>query len=147
MYPAHLLVLSAVCVSLLGAANIPPYPLNLINFMEMIRYTIPCDKTWGHYADYGCYCGAGGSGTPVDALDRCCYVHDNCYGVAENKHKCNPKTQSCSYKLTKRTIICYGAAGTCGRIVCDCDRTAALCFGDSEYIGAHKNIDTKRHCQ
>nr|ADF50038.1 beta-bungarotoxin a chain isoform 1 [Bungarus flaviceps] len=146
MNPAHLLVLSAVCVSFLGASIIPPQSLNLIQFKDMIRCTIPCERTWGEYADYGCYCGKGGSGRPVDALDRCCYVHDNCYGEAQ-KRNCNPYMKSYSFKCAKRTLFCYDAPGSCARFVCDCDRTAALCFGDSEYIGRHKNIDTKRHCQ
>ncbi|XP_015750076.1 PREDICTED: basic phospholipase A2 taipoxin alpha chain-like [Acropora digitifera] len=38
-----------------------------------------------NYNGYGCYCGLGGYGHPVDGLDRCCQVHDNCYHLLERK--------------------------------------------------------------
>nr|ACR78471.1 putative phospholipase A2 PS31 [Drysdalia coronoides] len=85
MYPAHLLVLLAVCVSLLGAASVPPQPLNLVQFGYLIQCANHGSRATWHYMDYGCYCGAGGSGTPVDDLDRCCKIHDDCYGDAEKK--------------------------------------------------------------
>lgn len=42
----------------------------LWQFRSMILCTVPDSWPALDYADYGCYCGLGGSGTPVDELDR-----------------------------------------------------------------------------
>lgn len=42
----------------------------LWQFRDMILCTIPDSWPVIEYTDYGCYCGKGGSGTPVDDLDR-----------------------------------------------------------------------------
>ncbi|XP_063171799.1 phospholipase A2 isoform X2 [Candoia aspera] len=67
---AHHLVLAAACVSFLAASTIRPIPRNLLQFNNMIKCAIPGSKPLMEYADYGCYCGFGGSGTPVDDLDK-----------------------------------------------------------------------------
>lgn len=70
-------------------------------------------------AVYGKYCGPqteAGKGTPVNALDRCCMNHDNCWGL----YKCNVTNGfyrnecvacnwglcSCAKNITCRSAIC-----------------------------------------
>uniref|UniRef100_R4G7E3 PLA2-Aca-38 n=1 Tax=Acanthophis wellsi TaxID=239747 RepID=R4G7E3_9SAUR len=146
MYPAHLLVLLAVCVSLLGASDIRPQPLNLLQFGFMIRCANKRRRPVWHYMDYGCYCGKGGSGTPVDALDRCCKIHDDCYAEAEKRYGCYPYWTLYSWK-------CYGSGPYCNsktqcqRFVCACDSRAAICFAQNPYNNANWNINTKTRCR
>nr|Q7T2Q4.1 RecName: Full=Acidic phospholipase A2 2; Short=svPLA2; AltName: Full=PA2-II; AltName: Full=Phosphatidylcholine 2-acylhydrolase; Flags: Precursor [Bungarus flaviceps flaviceps]BAC77656.1 phospholipase A2II precursor [Bungarus flaviceps] len=147
MNPAHLLVLSAVCVSLLGAAIVPPQPLNLIQFSSLIQCANGGSRATWHYADYGCYCGKGGGGTPVDELDRCCQTHDNCYGEAEKLTKCSPYYKTYKYDCSEGKLTCNDAPGSCERSVCDCDRVAAICFAGAPYNDKNFMINTETNCQ
>uniref|UniRef100_R4FIA4 PLA2-Cac-6 n=1 Tax=Cacophis squamulosus TaxID=505434 RepID=R4FIA4_9SAUR len=145
MYPAHLLVLLAVCVSILGAVTIPPLPLNVIQFKNMIQCANHGSRPTRHYMNYGCFCGSGGHGTPVDALDMCCKTHDDCYGEAE-KQSCNPRLTKYDYYCGKDGPIC-SVKKKCQRFVCDCDVTAANCFARAPYKDRNYNISTKARCQ
>ncbi|XP_077978918.1 basic phospholipase A2-like [Glandiceps talaboti] len=101
------------------------------------------------FADYGCYCGLGGKGTPVDGLDRCCKVHDDCYGDAIINAGCG----DCDiYTLMYRYTGCsdcaplseYGDAefAYCREAICKCDAAAAQCFAQNEYNEKYVNHDS-----
>ncbi|CAL4122247.1 unnamed protein product, partial [Meganyctiphanes norvegica] len=47
------------------------------NIMECTTKCNPKD-----YNEYGCYCGLGGAGQPVDGIDKCCQAHDLCLTYA-----------------------------------------------------------------
>nr|A8CG82.1 RecName: Full=Basic phospholipase A2 DsM-b1/DsM-b1'; Short=svPLA2; AltName: Full=Phosphatidylcholine 2-acylhydrolase; Flags: Precursor [Daboia siamensis]AAZ53178.1 basic phospholipase A2 [Daboia siamensis] len=79
------------------------------------------------YISYGCYCGWGGQGTPKDATDRCCFVHDCCYARVKG---CNPKLVEYSYGYRTGKIVCENY-NRCKRAVCECDRVAAICLGQN----------------
>lgn len=42
------------------------------------------------YDNYGCWCGTGGSGKPVDSIDECCKAHDFCYKEIKEQYSCHP---------------------------------------------------------
>src|SRR5438067_1119330 len=47
-------------------------------------------------ADYGNYCGKGGSGEPIDSIGACCQAHDNCYEAQDCSIFNNACTAPCS---------------------------------------------------
>uniref|UniRef100_A0A8C6XPU5 phospholipase A2 n=1 Tax=Naja naja TaxID=35670 RepID=A0A8C6XPU5_NAJNA len=72
-----------------------------------------------NFTNYGCHCGPGTQGLPVDAIDRCCHSHDCCYNKVE-MYGCNPKL--CS------SLSAVKSRDRCEKMVCECDQKAASCF-------------------
>ncbi|NWH43240.1 PA21B Phospholipase, partial [Fregata magnificens] len=134
-----------------GAASAADLVRAVWEFRSMIRCTIPGSHPLLQFADYGCYCGLGGSGTPVDELDRCCQTHDGCYAQAKKMKSCkyfvdNPYTHSYSFSCSNGQITCNSSNDECQMFICNCDRTAAMCFAKAPYDPKHNRLDTKKYC-
>ncbi|XP_067163429.1 phospholipase A2 [Apteryx mantelli] len=135
-----------------AAASAAVSPRAVWQLREMVKCTIPESNPLVDFADYGCYCGLGGSGTPVDELDRCCQAHDHCYSEAKKLPACrvlldNPYTKTYSFTCSGKEITCSSTNTDCEMFICNCDRVAATCFAKAPYIMAHRKLDTKKYCQ
>ncbi|XP_047426098.1 phospholipase A2-like [Mugil cephalus] len=149
MNSLHTLLLLAVGLSV--AQSLDSKALH--QFREMILCVMPDSKPLFDYADYGCYCGLGGSGTPVDDLDRCCQVHDQCYSDAMQHSECfpifdNPYTEYYYHTCdtANKRITCTSKNDKCEMFICECDRKAAECFGRTPWIPEHEHLPSDR-CQ
>ncbi|XP_074656911.1 acidic phospholipase A2-like [Tubulanus polymorphus] len=87
---------------------------------------------------YGNYCGKGGSGRVLDQIDRCCKVHDDCYGRI-GKNECKSKSffdflstsvyvNKYAWKMQNGAIVCESSNSKCDMVLCECDKAAAECF-------------------
>nr|AGV13282.1 intestinal phospholipase A2 [Sparus aurata] len=122
----------------------------VFEFGKMIRCVQPGVNP-SQYNNYGCFCGLGGQGRPVDKVDQCCKVHDACYRAQMRIPECkgvSKKPYFIRYQQTcsRRRPTCSASNDKCQRAACECDRRAALCFARAKYIPGHKNLD-KRFCR
>ncbi|XP_029024246.1 phospholipase A2-like isoform X2 [Betta splendens] len=146
MNPVQALLLVAASLSVAQGLTIKALP----QFRKMILCVLP--ESWPilHYTDYGCYCGRGGSGAPVDDLDRCCQVHDRCYSDSMQFSRCwpiieNPYTKFYDYSCDKnKNITCGSSNNGCGKFICECDRKAAQCFAKTTWKPEHEHLPSRR---
>ncbi|XP_072310973.1 phospholipase A2-like [Eucyclogobius newberryi] len=145
------LALCLLAVSLSISHSLDYRALN--QFRQMILCLMPDSWPVLDYADYGCYCGKGGSGTPVDELDRCCQVHDQCYTDAMQHPECwpvfdNPYTEFYAYSCNEeqKKVSCLSNNDECEMFICDCDRLAAECFARSPWKPEHEHLPSDQ-CQ
>ncbi|CAD6192268.1 unnamed protein product [Caenorhabditis auriculariae] len=89
------------------------------------------------YNNYGCWCGVGGSHTPVDGIDECCMHHDKCYDAAVDKRICydveieyvDDYSWLCQRNSTTSTEpICSAKNAGCKAALCECDRIVVDCW-------------------
>uniref|UniRef100_A0A8B9ZWD7 Phospholipase A2 n=1 Tax=Anas zonorhyncha TaxID=75864 RepID=A0A8B9ZWD7_9AVES len=135
-----------------GAASADVSPRAVWQLRSMIQCTIPGSHPLLQYDGYGCYCGLGGSGTPVDELDKCCQAHDNCYSQAKKLSACtflvdNPYTETYKFSCSSEEITCSSTNDECEMFICNCDRTAAMCFAKAPYNPGHYRLDKDKYCK
>uniref|UniRef100_A0A8C6UIC2 Phospholipase A2 n=1 Tax=Neogobius melanostomus TaxID=47308 RepID=A0A8C6UIC2_9GOBI len=138
----YCLLLSAACV--VNGATLPKALWQFGNMIQCVQPGVSPLK----YNDYGCWCGFGGKGAPVDEVDECCKVHDNCYDAARRAPGCTavqdlPYVLVYDHTCSNQQVTCSASNGKCQAAVCECDRVAAHCFAGKPYNSENKNLDSK----
>ncbi|KAI4587966.1 hypothetical protein MJG53_002374 [Ovis ammon polii x Ovis aries] len=72
-------------------------------FQRMVKHITGRSAFFSYYG-YGCYCGLGGKGTPVDNTDRCCLAHDCCYERAKHLG-CQPVLNGYQFRVVNGTVV------------------------------------------
>ncbi|CAK6440694.1 unnamed protein product [Pipistrellus nathusii] len=103
---------------------------DLLDFLKLIVFATG-KNAFLDYAFYGCHCGLGGEGTPKDETDRCCAAHDCCYKHLEEQ-KCGTKFLKYNVTFQNGQIVCRDQ-DSCPSQLCECDKTAAICFGSNRH--------------
>nr|XP_046242606.1 phospholipase A2 [Scatophagus argus] len=142
--PLLLLLLTACVVS--GS----PLTKAMWQFGNMIQCAQPGVNPL-KYNEYGCFCGLGGGGTPLDAVDKCCKAHDQCYEDSRKISGCSsiadlPYVLVYNFTCSNKQVTCSASNDKCQAAVCACDRVAAHCFARYPYNPDYKNLDHKVHC-
>nr|XP_023444596.2 putative inactive group IIC secretory phospholipase A2 isoform X2 [Dasypus novemcinctus] len=123
-----------VAVVLVFLSLMAPTQSSFWQFQRMVKHVTGRSAFFSYYG-YGCYCGLGGKGTPVDDTDRCCLAHDCCYEKLKQLG-CQPVLNSYQFHVVNRTVVCGcglgpGGGCLCGLRACECDKRSVYCFKKS----------------
>ncbi|ELK02197.1 group IID secretory phospholipase A2 [Pteropus alecto] len=105
--------------------------LNLNDMVKQMTEKTPIISYWF----YGCHCGLGGKGPPLDATDRCCHAHDCCYAHLRH-HRCRLHTDHYNYNFSHGDIQCSDKGSWCEQELCACDKEVAFCL--QRHLGSYK---------
>ncbi|KAJ7337923.1 Phospholipase A2, major isoenzyme [Desmophyllum pertusum] len=123
----------------------PRFRRSLAQFYQMVSCTTSNGPL--KYNFYGCYCGFGGTGTPVDDLDRCCQKHDACYKQINSDKLCTFPWYI--YVKSYNKEGCTGCASSnddCQLAICKCDSVAAQCFAKNKMNPKYEDYP-QRNCK
>nr|XP_061838119.1 phospholipase A2-like [Nerophis lumbriciformis] len=123
-----LLLLAVTVASVAGSAT-QRGKRSLKDLHGMIKCTT--GRNYIDYSSYGCYCGGGGHGKPIDQTDRCCFDHGCCYAQAQSEG-CKTDTDY-DWSCRDRTARCGITDDKCKKWVCHCDQQFANCLKDAPY--------------
>ncbi|XP_071953777.1 phospholipase A2 AP-PLA2-I-like [Antedon mediterranea] len=160
------LVLVFVCLSTCSALPGNRHRRSLGQMSDMIMCTTGRSAFY-EYNGYGCYCGFGGSGDPIDNTDRCCKRHDRCYEKTDSSeggpcyrlmpYATNYRYNTRNCQSVTPEVECASASAysswyewlyrDCAIAICKCDRQLALCFASASnsYNPSHVRHD-KSQC-
>ncbi|XP_008146357.3 group IID secretory phospholipase A2 [Eptesicus fuscus] len=117
--------LPLLCV-LVVFAGVTPTEGGILNLNKMVKQVTrrtPITSYW----PYGCHCGLGGKGQPLDATDWCCHAHDCCYRHLK-LHHCHYHRDHYNYTFSQGDIQCSDKGSWCEQQLCACDKEVAFCL-------------------
>ncbi|XP_009978678.1 PREDICTED: phospholipase A2, membrane associated-like [Tauraco erythrolophus] len=110
--------------AVLLACGLLPARGSVLELEQMIKSTTGKSALLS-YSWYGCFCGIGGRGTPVDSTDQGCHAHDCIWGAPRGPHR-----QWQLEKTPQNTVFLPpgNEQSWCKRETCLCDKAVASCF-------------------
>ncbi|XP_024605748.1 LOW QUALITY PROTEIN: group IIF secretory phospholipase A2 [Neophocaena asiaeorientalis asiaeorientalis] len=123
---------------------LPTAHSSLLNLRSMVEANTGRNAILS-FVGYGCYCGVGGHGLPMDEVYWCCHAHDCCYQKLFDLG-CHTYVDHHDHTIENNTnTVCSELNQTeRDQQTCECDKSVVLCFQKQTYReeehGNHLNI-------